>query len=205
MGGVSFSGSTITELTFVAMLDTGWYIPDFRGAKRLLWGWGPSFSASNLTTFLMEPFDDSFPEHYICKNWGSKSCTWNYRGFGPCRRSSIDCSSSEYSSTPWCQGIEFYDPNRTGYYPNLNTINTYYVRPYSDGQCWNSQSSTIGAGQNAFCHVGSSGNPSCIDTFCNPNGTLTLKDSDNVAICSKAGESVTLGSRTIICSNPVHV
>jgi hypothetical protein len=51
----------------------------------------------------------------------------------------------------------------------------------------------------------SPGNPTCIDTFCNQDGTLTLKDSDNVAICSVAGESVTLGSRTIICSNPVHI
>jgi hypothetical protein len=36
---MSISGSKITELTFVAMLDTGWYIPDFRGTKILLWGW----------------------------------------------------------------------------------------------------------------------------------------------------------------------
>jgi hypothetical protein len=32
-----------------------------------------------------------------------------------------------------------------------------------------------------------------------------LKDSNKVAICSKVGESVALGSKKIICSNPVHI
>jgi hypothetical protein len=55
MAGVISSEVKITELTFVAMLDSGWYDVDFRGTQRLIFGYGPSIGENILTTFPMEP------------------------------------------------------------------------------------------------------------------------------------------------------
>jgi hypothetical protein len=214
MVGFSDYDQRITELTFVAMLDSGWYNVDFRGATYLEYGIGPSFGSNHLINFFDLPPQKGFPDHYICKKDFEKSgCNWNYRGHGACSGNKVSCSSS---SSKFCKSKEYYDPLDLGYESTLETdaavVRRFSPEQYCGTNDYTYKSSSIGyskiesRGKYSFCHLSLFDSGLCIKTQCLDDGTLKLfSTTGETAICKYEGQSVELNLMKVFCSNPIHI
>jgi hypothetical protein len=171
------------------MFNNAYYIPDFREATRYFWRWRNSFGVSNITSFLMEIYYYSFSDGYICKrNWSKYCCFRDYQRYESCLTSAID----------------FYDAERTYYFLNLYVIIFFDVLLYFNGECWNLDSKTSSWKKYFLSY--------CFEWkimlhwyICNIDETFTLSSLCYTTKCTRTWENVQLGSKTISCSDTIHI
>lgn len=219
MAGIENPLNEITELIFLAMLDSGWYKVDFRGAKRMLFGWGPSLGLAPLTNFSHLPYQLNWPTHYLCvDNFYIKRVTFNYRAIGYCAGTNATCAAN--STLPFCLYPDFYNPLHTSFIP-YSVYDVIYVREYSDEHCqrldtlnqYNPENAEFEfhiGGPDSYAYRSISGqsvNNLCLITECNADGFTTTATGKNGQSfqCTSDRQLHTSGRLTFECSNPVHI
>lgn len=230
MCGVEYGNERITEVSFVALEDSGFYEVDYTGTEYLYYGYGPSFNESLLTNFPQGVPRSTFPAHYQCYESETTKPTWDYHAKGSCDSIDLycneDCDFLEDKENCLrtkfqCDYLWFYDPYNTTKVSNY--VNIPYIFPQFDQghQCNvimderddNAFNSNIEQqGDNVFLYAFLDPNNEtpkfgyCIETECNENWTLTLTaKSSEQALCKEEGDQVDLGGYQIICSNPIHI
>ena len=204
----------ISDLSFAALEDTGWFDVNYSKAVQLPWGHGYSFGDKLLFNFPTNPPAITFPEHYLCKyNWTSTKCSYDYSGYGPCDKKFINCNLNNLTNEEksFCLKKKWSDPLNYNYMGS--TVTTDYMifpRMYMAKNCLDESLNSTKTGEtfnsNSFCHSYKTSHI-CLTTFCNNDNTLTIKINNISKICHFEGEEINFeGSIGIIkCSSPIHI
>ena len=205
MAGVATSDSTISDLSFALLEDTGWYDVNYSYARGHIWGNGLAYTGEPFTEFPDHAPQTSFPANHLCHPPEREKCTYDYKAIGVCMYNEFTCDGTENLniSDPstfdehqtFCTTQDFLNPMNYDQRGN-SAVHDYmmFITQYSNKDCLNpdtyvSDNKNEKAGPNSRCIERSGGSLGCFETRCQ-GLNLYVKIGANEYLCSQEGQRV---------------
>jgi hypothetical protein len=219
MTGITYGYGRISDITFTALEDTGWYSVNYSKSEILEWGNWKSIineSRSNYGEFGTGAPGVSWPPYYVAQSASdlssTSSCTFDYRAGGVTYSAKRGTCSNTNNQ---CAYPGFYDATNLEYYgsPPLDYILA--VTPYSDRICRDDPgyvASNYGMswGESSYCAVttlapnsASSKTVGCYKMRCDNRGVIVTVNNEDRVCTSKDQQMTFTGMKGVVfCPDP---